>query len=183
MELEYTTGMIKTGRDVVDDTLTIPMFYFWGSHVLWPYAIFTDYSSYFDQPIAYSWRWWSACSKQIPSPPFTEQMVLDDWGPSSFLVQVPHWLLPGKPTCPLKIDPWKRRFLVETTIFRGYVSFREGIDFFGRDSLPNPFLLTLTWLIMITDSRGATVSGYKATSSHHQNLHQCVQSCFLISNL
>ena len=27
---------------------------------------------------------------------------------------------------PLKIDPWKRKFLLETTIFRGYVSFREG---------------------------------------------------------
>lgn len=25
----------------------------------------------------------------------------------------------------LKVDPWKRPFLVETTIFRGYVSFRE----------------------------------------------------------
>ena len=25
----------------------------------------------------------------------------------------------------LKIDPWKRRFLLETIIFRGYVSFRE----------------------------------------------------------
>ena len=32
-----------------------------------------------------------------------------------------------KLTWPLKIDPWKGRFLLETTIFRGYVSFREGI--------------------------------------------------------
>ena len=31
-----------------------------------------------------------------------------------------------KLTYPLKIDPWKRRFLLETIIFRGYVSFREG---------------------------------------------------------
>ena len=30
-----------------------------------------------------------------------------------------------KLTWPLKIDPWKRRFLLDTTIFRGYVSFRE----------------------------------------------------------
>ena len=29
-----------------------------------------------------------------------------------------------KLTYPLKIDPWKRRFLLETTIFRCYVSFR-----------------------------------------------------------
>ena len=28
-----------------------------------------------------------------------------------------------KLTYPLKIDPWKRRFLLETIIFRGYVSF------------------------------------------------------------
>ena len=31
-----------------------------------------------------------------------------------------------KLTYPLKIDPWKRRFLLDTIIFRGYVSFREG---------------------------------------------------------
>jgi len=30
-------------------------------------------------------------------------------------------------TYTLKIDPWKRRFLLDTIIFRGYVSFREGI--------------------------------------------------------
>ena len=30
-----------------------------------------------------------------------------------------------KLTYPLKIDPWKRRFLLETIIFRGYVSFRQ----------------------------------------------------------
>ena len=37
-------------------------------------------------------------------------------------------LLPWKLTCPLKIgiNPWKRRFLLETIVFRGYVSFREG---------------------------------------------------------
>jgi len=35
-----------------------------------------------------------------------------------------------KPTCPLKKkDAWKRRFLLETIIFRGYVSFREGMPF------------------------------------------------------
>ena len=33
---------------------------------------------------------------------------------------------PWKLTYPLKIHPWKRRFLLETIIFRGYVSFREG---------------------------------------------------------
>ena len=32
---------------------------------------------------------------------------------------------PKTNSLPLKIDPWKRRFLLETTIFRGYVSFRE----------------------------------------------------------
>ena len=33
--------------------------------------------------------------------------------------------LPETNSSHLKIDPWKRRFLLETTIFRGYVSFRE----------------------------------------------------------
>ena len=32
--------------------------------------------------------------------------------------------LPETNSSPLKIDPWKRRFLLETIIFRGYVSFR-----------------------------------------------------------
>ena len=33
--------------------------------------------------------------------------------------------LPETNSSPLNIDPWKRRFLLETTILRGYVSFRE----------------------------------------------------------
>ena len=37
------------------------------------------------------------------------------------------YTLPETNSSPLKIDPWKRRFLLETTIFRGYVSFRECI--------------------------------------------------------
>ena len=40
------------------------------------------------------------------------------WGPGN--------TLPETNISPLKIDPWKRRFLLETTIFRGYVSFRQG---------------------------------------------------------
>ena len=37
-----------------------------------------------------------------------------------------HFGVPSlKLTRPLKIDHWKRRFLLETTIFRGYVSCRE----------------------------------------------------------
>ena len=35
--------------------------------------------------------------------------------------------LPKTNSSHLKIDPWKRRFLLETTIFRCYVSFQEGI--------------------------------------------------------
>ena len=31
-----------------------------------------------------------------------------------------------QPTEPLKIDPWKGKFLWDTTIFRGYVGFRKG---------------------------------------------------------
>ena len=37
------------------------------------------------------------------------------------------WVPSRKLTYPLKIDLWKRRFLLETVIFRGYVSFRERI--------------------------------------------------------
>ena len=39
--------------------------------------------------------------------------------------QVSFSIHPGRLTYPLKRDPWKRRFLLETTIFRGYVSLRE----------------------------------------------------------
>ena len=35
-------------------------------------------------------------------------------------------LHPGKLTWNLKMDPWKRRFLLETIIFRFHVSFRGG---------------------------------------------------------
>ena len=35
--------------------------------------------------------------------------------------------LPETNSSPLKIDPWTRRLLLETIIFRGYASFREGI--------------------------------------------------------
>ena len=41
----------------------------------------------------------------------------------NLLAQIPSLKL----TYTLKIDPWKRRFLLETTIFRGHVSFRECI--------------------------------------------------------
>lgn len=46
---------------------------------------------------------------------------------SSELVEddVTSFLLPETNSSPLKIDPLKRRSLLETTIFRGYVSFRE----------------------------------------------------------
>ncbi len=33
----------------------------------------------------------------------------------------------------LKIDPWKRRFLLETTIFRGYVCFREWSETLNKE--------------------------------------------------
>ena len=36
--------------------------------------------------------------------------------------------LPETNSSPLKIDPWKRRCLLETIIFGCYVSFREGIS-------------------------------------------------------
>ena len=35
--------------------------------------------------------------------------------------------LPETNNSHLQIDPWKRRFLLETMIFRGYVCFREGV--------------------------------------------------------
>ena len=48
------------------------------------------------------------------------------------------WIPPGSLTWTLKIDPWKRRFPLETTIFGGYVSFREG----------NPVLLLYIWIMI-----------------------------------
>ena len=38
---------------------------------------------------------------------------------------------------PLKIDHWKRRILLKTTIFRGYVSFRECAEYLAQLVLPS----------------------------------------------
>ena len=51
---------------------------------------------------------------------FLGWLVAGVWGQSNILPSL-------KLTYPLKIDPWKRRFLLETIIFGGYVRFREGI--------------------------------------------------------
>ena len=56
--------------------------------------IYLQISSYFDQPIAYSLRWFQPVLSRSQQA-FTEQMVpgfLDDWRPSSFRVNVPQWL-------------------------------------------------------------------------------------------
>ena len=51
------------------------------------------------------------------------------WIPRSDWIRLNFNLLQwGLEPQPLKIDPWKRRFLFETTIFWGYVGFREGIQ-------------------------------------------------------
>ena len=46
-------------------------------------------------------------------------------GDEAMKLTQPMATLPETDSSPLKIDPWKRRFLSETTIFRGYVSLRE----------------------------------------------------------
>ena len=45
-----------------------------------------------------------------------------------------HWIHPGKLTWNLKMNPWKRRFLSETIIFRFHVSFRgcKFLETFGK---------------------------------------------------
>ena len=48
-------------------------------------------------------------------------VVGDVWDTCGFLLHVPSLKLTA--SLHLKIDPWERRFLLETTIFRGYVSF------------------------------------------------------------
>ena len=47
----------------------------------------------------------------------------NSFSPSTTIITQIHSL---KLTWHLKIDPWKRRFLLETIVFRCYVSFREG---------------------------------------------------------
>ena len=55
-----------------------------------------------------------------------------------------------KLTYPLKIDPWKRRFLLETIIFRRYVSFREGICFpFSSHHSKSKHKRCLIWFCMV----------------------------------
>ncbi len=52
----------------------------------------------------------------------------DAWKNSHWNFPVFSNTLPETNSLPLKIDLWKRRFLLETTIFRGYVSFRGCIS-------------------------------------------------------
>ena len=57
-----------------------------------------------------------------------------DWIGISWFKTTSH-TLPETNIRPQKIDPWKRRFLLETIIFRGYVSFREGKSTFIQPSM------------------------------------------------
>ena len=52
-------------------------------------------------------------------------LVMSKWANQMGGKHYPGVLTSLKLTYPLKIDPWKRRFLLETISFRGYVSFRE----------------------------------------------------------
>ena len=52
----------------------------------------------------------------------------------------------------LKIDLWKRKFLLETTIFKCYVSFREGIFLLEVPTLPE------------TNSSHLKMDGWKSSS-------------------
>ena len=79
---------------------------------------------------------WAAVSHAIIYCPYAGESVTDVTSAQKVVMWVEYpvskskllkWLytLPETNSSPLKIDPWKRRFLLETTIFRGYVSFRE----------------------------------------------------------
>ena len=69
--------------------------------------------------------------------PLLEMMIAGNLGVNDFFgglendhcVTVVRDTLLETNSSPLKIDPWKRRFLLETTISRGDVSFRECKDF------------------------------------------------------
>ena len=54
---------------------------------------------------------------------FASVELLDDF---MYRFQSLYTTLPETNSSPLKIDPWKRRFLLETTIFRGYVMLVSG---------------------------------------------------------
>ncbi len=68
-------------------------------------------------------------SRRFATPLFAMPSIFEGWGISYIAFKLSKYLvftLPETNSSPLKIDPWKRRFLLETTIFRCYVSFREG---------------------------------------------------------
>ena len=61
-----------------------------------------------------------------------------------------HEKLPSlKLTWNLKMTPWKRRFLLETIIFRCYVSFREGTQFRILRPIESGILGSSLWWILI----------------------------------
>ncbi len=55
-----------------------------------------------------------------------------DWNSGSFFSQIPSLKL----TYPLKIDPWKRRFLLETVVFRGQLFVLGSVGKTGKITLP-----------------------------------------------
>ena len=79
---------------------------------------------------------------------------------------------------PWKIDHWKRRFLLDTTIFRCFVRFREGNAFLG--------VWTPTAFLGVSTSRNITKCPTSPGSSDAAHtrllLHQCsnvwIESCF-----
>ena len=77
---------------------------------------------------------------------------------------------PGKLTWNLKMDPWKRRFLLETIIFRCYVSFREGKTF-----LPVPSI----------DQHGFLPASPRTFTNNHQitSPKNCTARCFSMHSI
>ena len=73
------------------------------------------------------WGWWVGVmgDRWIGSVDVPGTLKLTGWH-----MKMDGWnTLPETNSWPLKIDPWKRRFLLETTLFRGYVSFKEGTSY------------------------------------------------------
>ena len=62
----------------------------------------------------------------------------------TFLLELDHNILPGKLTCPLKINGWKMHFLLKLSLFRGHVSFQGCTHAKTRPAIKAPLGLQIS---------------------------------------
>ena len=83
------------------------------------------------------WYFQISRPKKLPTDSFLEDLSLRPLEVSHLMYWKVGEFLPGKLTCPLKINGWKMYFLLKQSLFRGHVSFQGCINFLWVTKSPN----------------------------------------------